>query len=212
MNKPFGPDLIQLIRERNWNSLVDHRQACEFLAAQCCICDFHFSRPQELHSHLRVHHPKWVPHTFTKASQLCRSYARNSPCRHCGLSFRQAHTCPIITQAAMLLLHMPTASGHGETPPLEALRCEVCGLRASSLDEIHRHLADSHRLAFHDWQPERDLMGKDPACSQLLPGVLQMWSSSPAARDIRAMSDVRPKPFTILVADCPHLESTFSNR
>ena len=165
LQKPFGPALIQLIQERNWNHLMDHRQACEVLAEQCCICDFHFSRPQELHSHLRVHHPKWTPHTFTKASQLCRSYASNSPCRLCGLSFRKAHSCPILTQVALLLLHMPAEQGDVASPPREALRCEVCGFRAQSIHDIHRHLADTHRLAFHDWQPERDLMGSDPACS-----------------------------------------------
>ncbi|CAL1139392.1 unnamed protein product [Cladocopium goreaui] len=52
-----------------------------------------------------------------------------------------------------------------EVPPAAALRCEVCGLRAEHIDDLHKHLASVHRLAFNDWQPERDLMGKDPACS-----------------------------------------------
>ena len=163
--KPYGADLLQLVRDHNWNRLVDLRPACEALAEQCCICDFHFSQPQELHNHLRVHHPQWTPHTFTKASQLCRGFAQNSPCRYCSKSFRQAHSCPILTQVAMLLLHMPTDAGPVASPPQEALRCEVCGFRAHSIHDVHRHLADTHRLAFHDWQPERDLMGKDPACS-----------------------------------------------
>ena len=163
--KPYGADLLQIVRDRNWNRLMDLRLACEALAAQCCICDFHFNRPQELHNHLRVHHPQWTPHTFTKASQLCRGFALNSPCRYCSKSFRQAHSCPILTQVAMLLLHMPTDAGPVASPPPEALRCEVCGFRTHSIHDIHRHLADTHRLAFHDWQPERDLMGKDPACS-----------------------------------------------
>ena len=32
-------------------------------------------------------------------------------------------------------------------------------------ENLERHLANVHRLAFNDWQPERDLMGQDPACN-----------------------------------------------
>ena len=73
--KPYGADLLQLVQDRNWNRLVDLRPACEALAEQCCICDFHLSRPQELHNHLRVHHPQWTPHTFTKISRRLHNYA-----------------------------------------------------------------------------------------------------------------------------------------
>ena len=165
LTKEYGRALLQVVATGNWNALQTLVPACKALAHQCCVCDFHFNRAQELHVHLRVHHPQWVAHTFTKASQLCRGFASNSPCRYCDTSFRQAHSCPVLTQAAMLMLHMPTESGVPEIPPRAALRCDICGLQADSLDEIHDHLATAHRLAFHDWQPERDLMGSDPACN-----------------------------------------------
>ena len=164
-NKPYGDALLQLVTNRDWNGLADLRPACEALSTQCCVCDFHFSRPQDLNSHLRVHHHKWISHTFTKASQICRGFASNSPCRYCAKSFRHAHACPVLTQAAMLYLYLPSETGPPEVPPAAALRCEVCGLRAEHIGDLHKHLASVHRLAFHDWQPERDLMGKDPACS-----------------------------------------------
>ncbi|CAL1131358.1 unnamed protein product, partial [Cladocopium goreaui] len=165
LNKPYGEALLDIVRRRDWAALVDQRSACQDLANQCCVCDFHFTRPQELHSHMRVHHPKWIPHTFTKGSQLCKGFASNSPCRYCNKSFKQAHSCPILTQLGMLLIHLPSETDQQEDPPSAALRCEICGLQAATLDEIHSHLANTHRLAFHDWQPERDLMGRDPACN-----------------------------------------------
>ena len=165
LTKPYGEALLDIIRNRDWTALLEQRSACEDLAYQCCVCDFHFSRPQDLHSHLRVHHPKWIPHSFTKGSQLCRGFASNSPCRYCNKSFRQAHSCPILTQIGMLLIHLPPEYDQQEDPPAAALRCETCGLQAATLEEIHGHLATVHRLAFHDWQPERDLMGHDPACN-----------------------------------------------
>ena len=165
LNKPYGEALLDIVRRRDWAALVDQRSACQDLANQCCVCDFHFTRPQELHSHMRVHHPKWIPHTFTKGSQLCKGFASNSPCRYCNKSFKQARSCPILTQLGMLLIHLPSETDQQEDPPSAALRCEICGLQAATLDEIHSHLANTHRLAFHDWQPERDLMGRDPACN-----------------------------------------------
>ena len=122
LHKPYGEALLELVQNRDWAALAEQQQACQDLACQCCICDFHFGRPQDLHSHLRVHHPKWVPYTFTKASQLCRGYAHTSPCRFCHKSFRQTHSCPIITQVAMLLLHAPSEMDQQETPPAAALR------------------------------------------------------------------------------------------
>ena len=165
LTKPYGPALLQLINNRDWNGVTALQPACEALATQCCICDFYFSRPQDLHGHLRVHHHKWIPYTFMKASQLCRGYASNSPCRYCSKSFRNAHSCPILTQIAMLYLHMPTTAGSQEAPPAAALRCEVCDFRAGSLSDMYQHLASFHKLAYHDWQPERDMMGSDAACT-----------------------------------------------
>ena len=163
--KAYGDELIRTVVQRDWNGLADLRSACEALSTQCVVCDFHFNRPQDLHSHLRIHHNKWVGHTFTKASQMCKGYASNSPCRYCTKSFRHSHACTVLTQVAMLYLYLPSENGNPEMPPEAALRCEVCGLRADTIEDLHRHLASVHRLAFLDWQPERDLMGKDAACS-----------------------------------------------
>ena len=165
ITKPYGQELLAIVQRRDWTALLDQRQACEDLAHQCCVCDFHFNRPQDLHSHLRVHHPKWIPHTFTKGSQLCRGFASNSPCRYCHKSFRQAHSCPILTQIGMLVIHLPSEEDQQDDPPAAALQCEICGHQADTSEEIHGHLATVHRLAFHDWQPERDMMGQDPACN-----------------------------------------------
>ena len=163
--KSYGDALVQTVMNRDWNGLADLRQACEALSTQCVICDFHFSRPQDLHVHLRVHHHKWIHHTFTKASQMCKGYASNSPCRYCSKSFRHAHACPVLTQVALLYLYLPSENGIPDLPPAAALRCEVCGLRADNMDDLHQHLASVHRLAFLDWQQERDVVGSNPACS-----------------------------------------------
>ena len=91
--KPYGDALLQLVANHDWNGLADLRPACEALSMQCCVCDFHFSRPQDLNSHLRVHHNKWISHTFTKASQICRGFASNSPC---PILHKELPTCPCL--------------------------------------------------------------------------------------------------------------------
>ena len=201
LTKPYGSALLQTIAARDWNGLTALQPACEALAEQCCICDFHFTRAQDLHSHLRVHHHKWIQYTFMKASQLCRGYA-NSPCRYCAKSFRHAHACPVLTQIAMLYMHMPANTGSLEYPPAAALRCEVCDFRADSLENMYTHLGSFHRLAYQDWQPERDMMGSDAVCTH----CSKMFTTASAVRQHISMGqckefDPHRSPFLLPIAD-----------
>ena len=202
LTKPYGNDLLQIIANRDWNGLTALQPACEALAEQCCICDFYFSRPQDLHSHLRVHHHKWIQYTFMKASQLCRGFACNSPCRYCSKSFRHAHSCPVLTQIAMLYMHMPADTGAPSFPPAAALRCEVCFFQASTLEDIYHHLGSFHKIAYQDWQPERDMMGSDAACTH----CSKLFTNASAVRQHITMGqckefDPHRSPFLLPIAN-----------
>ena len=167
-SKPYGLPVLQAIKNRDWNSLQQIPTALEDLTSYCVICGVYTGRPQELNQHLRTQHPELTPNTMCKASQLCRSQASNSPCRFCQRSFRRTHQCPVMTQAALILLHTdPTGSSH-EQPGEATLRCDVCGLQCQDLRTLHDHVHQVHRLEPHDWVPLRDLLGSDPVCSHCL--------------------------------------------
>ena len=134
------------------------------LRQHCVVCGVFHNRPQELNQHLRVHHPTLVPNVFTKTVQLCRAHASISPCRFCGKTFMRSHMCPVLTQAALLYLNMPsTTAVTGATDNL--LTCEICHETFEDLAAMHAHLRAIHRLELQDWLPSRDLLGSDPVCA-----------------------------------------------
>ena len=95
-------------------------------------------RPQEMNQHLRLHHPDFVKNVKSKAAQLTRAQASNSPCRLCSKSYVRSHQCPIMMQMALLLLHAPSVEGV-EDQIANELHCELCHVNFADLTQLHRH-------------------------------------------------------------------------
>jgi len=178
-SKPYGQPLLDCITERRWDDLQSLSRALKDLTHYCILCGMYSGRPQELNQHLRIQHGQLLPHVLSKASQLCRSQASNSPCRFCDREFRRTHQCPIMTQAALILVNTDSTGTSYEQPGHQVLRCDVCGLQHHDLRSLHAHLHQEHRLDTQDWDPLRDmLLGTNPVCSH----CMQMFADKSAVR------------------------------
>ena len=92
----------------------------------------------------------------------------HSPCRFCDRSFRRFHQCPVIFQAAILLINTDCTGGSSQQPGDAVLRCDVCGACHDDLRALHDHLHQQHKLEPQEWDPLRDLLRQDPVCSHCL--------------------------------------------
>ncbi|CAL1147689.1 unnamed protein product, partial [Cladocopium goreaui] len=112
--KPYGADLLQIVRDRNWHRLVDLRLACE-------------------------------------ASQLCRGFAMNSPCRYCSKSFRQDQWHHRRKKPFDVRLRM-------------TLHCAQCGAAYTRSNDLMLHLQTAHSVmwnkVFLPWPPDRGLFAR----------------------------------------------------
>ena len=168
-SKPYGHMLLECITERRWDELQSMSRALKDLTHHCVLCGVYSGRPQDMNHHLRTQHGTLLPHVLSKASQLCRAQASNSPCRFCNREFRRTHQCPIMTQAALLLVNTDASGTSYDQPGHHVLRCDVCGLQHQELKELHTHLHKVHRLDTQDWDPLRDmLLGTNPVCSHCM--------------------------------------------
>jgi len=169
MSKPYGPAALTLVQERNWDALQQLTAATADWTHHCVICGVYCNRPQDLNLHLRTQHPTLLPHVMSKASQLGRAQASNSPCRFCNKTFRRVHQCPIMVQAALLLVNTD-ATGHSYSCPGDSvLRCDVCAEQFQEILQLHCHLHEQHRLEPLDWDPLRDMLaGTEPVCAHCL--------------------------------------------
>ena len=132
------------------------------------LCGVYSCRPQDFNLHLWTQHRSLLPHVMSKASQLSRSQASNSPCRFCNRSLRRTHQCPVMTNAALLIVNTDGTGQSYEQPGDEVLRCDVCGQQHQELSQLHAHLYQEHRLEPQDWDPLRDQMGNNPVCSHCM--------------------------------------------
>lgn len=168
LSKPHGLATLGCIKARQWNMLQQMQPALTDLTNYCVICGVFSNRPQELNQHYRTQHSQLLPHVLSKASQLCRSQASNSPCRFCRRSFRRSHQCPVMTQAALLLINTDSTGQSYASPGQTALRCDVCGVQCQAIAQLQHHLSQIHRLEPQDWDPLRDMLGSGNVCSHCL--------------------------------------------
>ncbi|CAL1155252.1 unnamed protein product [Cladocopium goreaui] len=168
LSKPYGLPILECIKARRWGTLLQYPDAVQDLTSYCVICGVFSNRPQELNQHLRTQHHQLVPHVMTKASQLCKSLASNSPCRFCQRSFKRVHQCPVMTQAAVLLVNTDCTGDTYAAPGQAVLHCDICHMQFQELRLLNEHLDQLHRLDPQDWDPLRDLLGSDPVCSHCL--------------------------------------------
>ena len=161
----FGPRLLQLIRDRQWEQVADHQDMCRYLSRRCIICTFQFSRCQELHQHYRSQHADLWEFAPQRAIQLTNLYSHESPCNCCGALFK-THMCPTWSQIAALLV-----SGAGLSAdetfvlPASGHRCELCLDCFDDSALLVQHLQTAHGLQGLSFNPSRDAIDNEPSCS-----------------------------------------------
>ena len=161
----FGPRLLHIVHEREWDKVEQEREACNYLASRCIICSFQFSRCQELHQHFRLQHPDLWEHAPQKAVQLTNLYASESPCGCCGALFK-THSCPTWSQIAVLLVN-GAALDVPEAAPIHEVRqrCELCLECFSTPADLVQHLQAQHGLQGLSYNESRDSLDGSSACS-----------------------------------------------
>ncbi|CAL1148105.1 unnamed protein product [Cladocopium goreaui] len=161
----FGPRLLHLIAERNWEQLATDQAACRYLSSRCVICSFQFSRCQELHQHFRLQHPELWEHAPQKAIQLTNIYSDEPPCGCCGALFR-THSCPTWSQIAVLLVNGAGLDAVDPTPLTEERhRCELCLIWFCTTAALVQHLQASHGLQGLSFVESRDALDNTTACA-----------------------------------------------
>lgn len=166
LSKPYGLNALQCVKERNWNALLQLPAALADWTHHCSLCGVFCNRPQDMNLHLRTQHPLLLPHVLCKASQLGRAQASNSPCRFCHKTFRRVHQCPIMVQAALLLVNTDDSGQSFFSPGDAVLRCDICAEQFQEIMQLHCHLYEQHRLEPLDWEPLRDMLaGTEPVCA-----------------------------------------------
>ena len=178
LSKTYGTALLHLIPRRLWTELLQQPNALKDLTSHCILCGQYHGRPQELNGHLRTKHPTWMPHVLNKSAQLGRSQASHSPCRFCQKQFVNVHSCPVLTQCALLLVNLESNGGQPGLVHPEVLHCEICCTRFDTVGALHQHLSTVHKLATQDWLPLRDQLGADPVCRH----CFSLFSHSSALR------------------------------
>jgi len=183
----FGPRLLQLVQDREWDRLPRDQEACRYLATQCIICAFHFSRPQELHQHYRLRHPELWEYAPQKAIQLTNIFSDEVPCSCCGALFL-THTCPTWSQVAVLLVNGAGNDDMEVGPVVEARqRCELCLEWFSTAAELVQHLQNTHGLQGLSYNESRDSLDNTTACSHC--GILFMSMSGLKSHIVQGRCD-----------------------
>ena len=157
----FWPQLKDAVINRTWAVLTQVVALSNYLAHTCLYCGLWINRCQELHLHIRTHHPRIMPGCLMKSSQITCMLASPSPCQLCGRSFKRGHCCPVATQSAALMLHVLGPRSFQDA----TMTCDVCDQRFASMTEVHQHLHAHHGLQVHDWAPARDALPYSDGCA-----------------------------------------------
>ena len=155
-----GSFILEVVNSLNWHQLSQHDQACKILTEHCALCGIYVGKVRELLGHLKLYHADLMTHVLAKSAQLTLVYARNSPCDFCKRSFKTGHICPVLVQAALLLVN---GGGLDVVQGLQCVNrilvCDICDAHLSTVRELQKHLRDAHKLAIQDWNSSRDAIG-----------------------------------------------------
>ena len=164
-SRPFGDQILHIVQERDWPKVATLQDACRYLASHCVICDFQFSRCQELHQHFRLQHPELWEYAPQKGIQLTNLYCEESPCACCGSMFL-THTCSTWSQIAVLLVNGAGVEAPAETPlHEERQRCELCLQCFADPAGLVQHLQFQHGLQGLSYNESRDSLDHSSACA-----------------------------------------------
>ena len=166
-NQEWGTRILTIVGNRAWHHMRKETVASTYLATRCCLCDQFLGRTQDLHRHLKLHHPEFWPHTQAKGIQLSNLYGEETPCPYCGALFKSCHQCPVWVQLAMLLVY---GGGIQEdsTQDTPAQRCEICMEHFTTGEALHAHLVNEHHLPSLSFNAARDTLEGEPVCSHCL--------------------------------------------
>ncbi|CAL1140453.1 unnamed protein product [Cladocopium goreaui] len=167
LSQEWGHRVLTIVGSRNWHHMKKETAACSYLAQRCCLCDHFLGRTQELHRHLKLHHPEFWNHVQEKGHQLMNLHGEDPPCPYCGALFKAAHQCPVWCQLAMLLIYGGGISA-GTTHVPAILRCEICFDSFTTSELLHEHLIQEHRLKSQSYNPARDSLEGEPVCAHCL--------------------------------------------
>ena len=169
--------VADFVRGNQWDALRQDRELCDYLSHHCLKCGRWCTRSRELVVHLREAHPQTMIPGIEQMVTLQRTHVRTSPCPFCSLSWKQQHGCPILLQAAILQAELCTTSTTSATTPTVVQApaelnqmisltwpCHLCSLTFSTRGLLNEHLRD-HQQQLHRYDPKRDSVEGEPACS-----------------------------------------------
>ena len=167
----------EFARGNQWNALQQDRELCEYLSHHCLKCGRWCTRSRELVVHLREAHPQVIIPGIEQMVALQRTHVRASPCPFCSLSWKQQHGCPILLQTAILQAEMSATSLATDTSstraqaPTETVQktsitwpCHLCSMTFPTRVLLSDHLRE-HQQQLHRYDPKRDSVEGEPACS-----------------------------------------------
>ena len=161
----FGSRLLTIVADRDWHSVEKLPAACRYLSRHCIICEFSFSRCQELHQHYRLQHPDLWELAPPKGIQLTNLYSSETPCGCCGSLFR-THMCPVWSQIAALLVNGAGLFGdETHEAPDDQRRCEICLVCFDDVAQLVQHLQQEHALQGLSFNESRDSLDGSSACA-----------------------------------------------
>ena len=163
-SQPWGPRVLTIVGTRNWHHMKKEREACQYLAKRCCLCDHFFGRAQELHHHIQTMHPEFWPHTMSKGKLLTNIYGEDTPCPFCGEVFRNCHQCTVWTQISLLLVNGGGCTEAQAETSITIRTCDICNETFSTPELLNAHLVQDHRLISSSFNPARDCVDGEPAC------------------------------------------------
>ena len=156
-----------------WMDIQHDRELCDHMAHHCIQCGKWCTRSRELAIHIRDEHPHVLLPGIDKMLSIQRDFVVSTPCPFCHLPWSRQHGCPILLQCSILQdLRTPPmtttdgtdAGGPGAPSTPHPWCCHICQQHFPSRASLTMHMQD-HRLTLHRFDPLRDSVEGEPACS-----------------------------------------------
>ena len=96
-----GSIIVQALRGHDWPRLTQPLR--DWLASHCVLCDTYMISMSAMTYHIKQYHASSAAAVLRNSPILWREIGATSPCRLCGCSFAQEHTCPAAHQLALLM-------------------------------------------------------------------------------------------------------------
>eukprot|EP00438_Fugacium_kawagutii_P030328 Skav223211 [mRNA] locus=scaffold2231:6851:12852:- [translate_table: standard] len=157
-----GRELLTVVDTGNWGALLDNPTTAKPLVNSCAICGFYTGRIQELLAHWKQAHAHLLDGAQHRYRDIAAQLLESHHCALCEVDFKYQHTCPVVTQLALLV-----QNGEAHSHPLVRgrTRCEVCQLECTDAASLQMHQRLHHQSPSIAWAPARDCVPGSPACA-----------------------------------------------